>query len=90
MDTWLLPKEYQCRFQVGIFAEYYLLGSGDCVVSARKARDFEIYPDIYLLRFGVYAIALHGALTAGRPFRLRFGAVRVSARDPTAFQCSLS
>eukprot|EP00965_Chrysotila_dentata_P230526 6197823-Pleurochrysis_carterae.AAC.1 len=39
----------------------------------------------------VYAIALHGALTGGRPHRLRLGAGRVSVRDATAAsQCSLS
>eukprot|EP00965_Chrysotila_dentata_P045324 1506072-Pleurochrysis_carterae.AAC.2 len=39
----------------------------------------------------IYAIALHGKLTGGRLRRLRLGASRVSARDPTAAcQCSLS
>eukprot|EP00965_Chrysotila_dentata_P228971 6196907-Pleurochrysis_carterae.AAC.1 len=37
-----------------------------------------------VLPIGVYAIALHGALTGGRPHRLRHGAGWVWARDPTA------
>eukprot|EP00965_Chrysotila_dentata_P234111 6199988-Pleurochrysis_carterae.AAC.7 len=34
--------------------------------------------------FGVYAIALHGALAGGHLHRLRLGARRISAQDPTA------